>query len=270
MRGTLGPWRASATPSFADVVCLGELPTIHTKDLISGWPHVGSIGSAGTSVDNKGGGGGRTIDRKTVWRTDAMSATSNVQADSFLAPIEEPAGLIKRLMYAVTRRQFGKVLTPVKVVYARLPMAFGLFSSKISKLDKKLSLPPETGMLIRERVARLNVCLFCIDIGRSLVIKESMNEAKFDALDEYHTSSLFTDAERAALDYVTELTTNKQMDRNTFERMAAHYSERQICEIVWLVASEHYYNITNIGLNIHSDMLCDISRRKKSGQNIRT
>jgi hypothetical protein len=29
-----------------------------------------------------------------------------------------------------------------------------------------------------------------------------------------------------------------------------------------LVASEHLYNMTNLGLNIHSDMLCDISRKK--------
>ena len=28
-----------------------------------------------------------------------------------------------------------------------------------------------------------------------------------------------------------------------------------------IVASEHVYNMTNIGLNIHSDMLCDITRR---------
>jgi hypothetical protein len=32
---------------------------------------------------------------------------------------------------------------------------------------------------------------------------------------------------------------------------------------VWLVASEHFYNITNIGLNIHSDMLCDIAKSRK-------
>jgi alkylhydroperoxidase family enzyme len=90
-----------------------------------------------------------------------------------------------------------------------------------------------------------------------------MNEAKFDALDQYSTSSLSNDAERAALDYVTELTRDKTVDPSTFARMSGHYSERAICEIVWLVASEHCYNMTNIGLNIHSDMLCDISRKKK-------
>ena len=183
--------------------------------------------------------------------------------DTFLPPIEKPKGLITKLAYYFTRRQFGKVLTPLKVHSARLPPAFGLFYTKIAKLDKKLLLPPETALLIREQVARLNVCLFCTDIGRSFVIKASMNEVKFDALEQYRTSALFSDAERAALDYVTELTKDKKVNPDTFARMSRFYSEREICEIVWLVASEHLYNMTNIGLNIHSDMLCDISRKKK-------
>jgi alkylhydroperoxidase family enzyme len=144
-----------------------------------------------------------------------------------------------------------------------MPSAFGMFSGKIAQLDKKLQLPRETVFLIREQVARLNVCLFCIDIGRSFTIRASMNEAKFNALEQYRTSPLFTDAERSALDYVTELTRDKKVDPETFARMSNFYSERAICEIVWLVASEHFYNMTNIGLNIHSDMLCDFTRKKK-------
>ena len=182
---------------------------------------------------------------------------------TFLVPIEKPQGLLTKLAYASTRRQFGKVLTPVKVVYSRLPVAFGLFVSKIAKLDKKLELPPETAMLVRERVARLNVCEFCIDIGRYFAIQSGMNEAKFDALNDYATSALFSEAERALLDYVTELTRDKNVKPETFARLAKHYSERAICEIVWLVSSEHFYNMTNIGLNIHSDMLCDMSKAKK-------
>ena len=182
---------------------------------------------------------------------------------TFLPPIEKPQGLIMKLAYYFTRREFGKVLTPLKVHSARLPTAFGLFYTKIAKLDKKLQLPAETALLIREQVARINVCLFCMDIGRSFAVRASMNEAKFDALEQYSTSSLFTEKERAALDYATELTRNKKVNPETFARMSRYYSEREICEIVWLVASEHVYNMTNIGLNIHSDMLCDISRKKK-------
>ncbi|MFY9728007.1 MAG: hypothetical protein WAJ87_21110 [Bryobacteraceae bacterium] len=192
----------------------------------------------------------------------AAVSGSKSDMDTFLPPIEKPQGLVMKLAYAFARRQFGKVLTPLKVHSARLPVAFGLFYAKIGKLDKKLMLPPETALLIRQQVARINVCLFCIDIGRSMAIQASFNEAKFNALDEYRTSPLFTDAERAALDYVTELTKDKKVDPGTFARMAAHYSERPICEIVWLVATEHVYNMTNIGLNIHSDLLCEVRRKK--------
>jgi alkylhydroperoxidase family enzyme len=181
--------------------------------------------------------------------------------DTFLSPIEKPQSLMMKLAYYFTRRHFGKVLTPLKVHSARLPPAFGLFYTKIGKLDKKLMLPRETVLLIREQVARTNICLFCMDIGRLFTIKASMNEAKFDALEQYRSSTLFTDAERAALDYVAELTKDKKVSADTFARMAGYYSEREICEIVWLVASEHLYNMTNIGLNIHSDMLCDINRK---------
>ena len=176
---------------------------------------------------------------------------------TFLPPIDRPRGLMMKLVYAMTRRQFGKVLTPLKVFAARMPLAFGQFYGKVSALDKKLQLPVETVMLIREQVARINVCAFCIDLGRYFTIKASMNQAKFDALWQYSGSPLFTAAERVALDYVTELTLNKQVNPDTFARASSYYSERAICEIVWLVSSEHFYNMTNIGLNIHSDMVCE-------------
>jgi hypothetical protein len=62
---------------------------------------------------------------------------------------------------------------------------------------------------------------------------------------------------------VTEPTKDKKVNADTFARRSNHYAEREKCEIVWLVASEHLYNMTNIGLNIHSDMLCDISRKRQ-------
>lgn len=181
--------------------------------------------------------------------------------DTFLPPIEKPAGWMMKLAYFFTRKQFGKVLMPLKVHSARLPAAFGMFYGKISALDKKMLLPAETALLIRQQVARINVCAFCIDASRLAWITKRMNSAKFDALDRYGTSALFSPGERAALDYATELTKEKSVRAETFERLSEFYSEREICEIVYLIASEHVYNLTNIGLNIHSDMLCDITKK---------
>ena len=138
---------------------------------------------------------------------------------TFLPSIEKPEGLMMKLVYYFTRRRFGKVLTPLKVHAVRLPLAFGRFYGKVSQLDKKLSLPPESVLLIREQVARINVCLFCQDIARSIAIKASMDQAKLDALEQYQTSDLFTEGERAALDYVTELTQDNHVSPDMFARL---------------------------------------------------
>ena len=181
--------------------------------------------------------------------------------ETYLSPIEKPQRLLWKMIYSYSRKAFGKVITPLKVSSVRLPLGFALFSMKIGMLDKKVSLPAEKLMLVRQQVARINVCLFCIDIARLVTIQSSMNQAKFDALENYTTSPLFSESERALLDYVTLLTKERRMDPETFAKLQKHYSEREICEIVWVISSEFYYNMGNIGLNIHSDMLCDIRKK---------
>lgn len=180
--------------------------------------------------------------------------------DTFLAPIEQPKPLMLKLIYFFSKKQYGKVLTPLKVLSARLPMAFTSFMGKISQLDKKLQLSEELIFLIRQKVANINICTFCIDISRWMAIHKSMNMEKFHALNDYQDNPLFSDAEKSVFDYVTELTIDKKVKSETFSRMAQYFTDRQICEIVYVVASEHVYNISNIGLNIHTDMLCEIPK----------
>ncbi len=181
----------------------------------------------------------------------------------FLTPIEKPKGLLGRFLYFYSKKKFGKVMTPLKVMAARMPISFASFSGKISQLDNKLQLPAETVMLVRQKVAEINVCLFCIDIGRSKTIADSMDQAKFDELHEYETSTRFSEKEKVLLNFVTRLARDRKMERELFEELAKHYDERSICEIIWVTATEFYYNIGNIGLNVHSDMLCDIAKMRK-------
>ena len=66
------------------------------------------------------------------------SKMETMSMDTFLPPIEKPKGLMMKLAYYFTRRQFGKVLTPLKVHSARLPVAFGQFYVKIGQLVEVL------------------------------------------------------------------------------------------------------------------------------------
>lgn len=101
---------------------------------------------------------------------------------TFLPPIEDPEDPVMKQVYEMTEKQFGKVVTPVKVFIARMPPEFGEFTARIAQLAQKLTLPEETALLIQQRVSGINICSFCIDIGRAFAIQTSMNQAKFDAL----------------------------------------------------------------------------------------
>jgi len=185
----------------------------------------------------------------------------------FLPPVERPKNPVLKLAYWFMRKQFGKVAGPLSIFSARMPFAFTTFYMKVARLDKKLVVAHDTALIVREQVATINGCLFCMDASRWAALRESMsNQAKFDALSEYASSDLFSAAERAALDYATELTRDKHVKPETFARLASFYSEREICDIVWLVASEHLYNINNVGLNIGSDGMCELDPKLRARQ----
>ncbi len=183
----------------------------------------------------------------------------------YLAPIDRPNGLVLKLLYWFTRRQFGKVPGWLTVFSARMPVAYTSWMGKVYKLNKKLKLPPDTVALVRARVDAINMCTWCMDAGRWYAIHKAPHFLpKLDALDDYQTSPLFGDDERAALDFATELTERKRVSPDTFAAVARHYSEREICELTWLVSTNHLFNINNLGLGISSDGLCEISQQPRS------
>jgi hypothetical protein len=138
-----------------------------------------------------------------------------------------------------------------------MPAAFTRFYMKPGMLDRKLKLSAATVVLVRQLVASTNLCLFCMDANRwSAINRSGVDQAKLDALGDFRASPLFSDHERAALGFAQELTRDRRVNPATFAELARHYSEQEICEIVFLVSSEHLYNINNLGLNIGSAGIC--------------
>jgi len=179
-----------------------------------------------------------------------------------LQPIEKPKGLLMRLAYWMTRRQFGKVITPMKVLYPRMPGVMKL-SYELQKFEMKgIRLEPGLHLMIAALASEINGCSFCMDIARAMAIRERLGMEKFDALAEYRTSPLFSERERAALAYVEEATRHKRVSDATFEELRKHFSEREIVEITWVNAVENYYNLINLPLEIGSDGLCAIAQAR--------
>ena len=162
-----------------------------------------------------------------------------------------------RLVYWITKWTLGRVITPVKVVTARVSGSAAV-AQKMNATEAKLSLDPELRFLIKSYVATLNGCSFCIDIAQANAQDRDVSIEKYDALLQYETSDVFSARERAALAYVEEATHTKTVSDATFDTLQVHFDDRIIAEITWLNAMENYYNLLNRPLNIGSDNLCAI------------
>lgn len=179
-----------------------------------------------------------------------------------LAPIERPSDLVGRLAYWMTARRLGKVITPMKVIYARLPALFRHAWQQVQIVEKKLTLDPALSILVRTWPAMINECSFCVDIAKAAALHRHLTLEKIEALPQYRTSPLFSARERAALAYVEEATRHKRVADATFAELRRHFDERQIVEITWLNALENYYNLLNLPLGIEADGLCAIAERR--------
>lgn len=178
-----------------------------------------------------------------------------------LEPIEHPSSLKLKIAYWYTRRLVGKVITPLKVHYARFPKALGL-SKKIVQTEEAIELDPKLKHLIKVYIATLNGCAFCVDIGKASAQKYNLETELFDDLLRFGESSHFTPAEKAALFYVDETTRSKHVSDDTFDRLKTYYDEREIVQITLLNAIENFYNLMNAPVNIGSDELCEVMSDK--------
>jgi len=173
-----------------------------------------------------------------------------------IAPIEEPNSLIAKIAYWVIKRRVGKVITPAKVIYARVPAALKTASAISKLMESGLSIDAELRLLLQTYVAALNNCVFCVDIAQAMATAGKLDLEKFRALEKFRDDGRFSEKERAALEYVEEATRYKKVSDNTFNTLKRHFSDTEIVEITLVNAVEHYYNMTNLPLEIESDGLC--------------
>jgi alkylhydroperoxidase family enzyme len=176
-----------------------------------------------------------------------------------LSPIENPKGLKLRLLYWMSRRQFGVVPTPLKVVAPRFPAVLKL-SMGLQGFERKLRLPAELRLLVGAVVSSINGCGFCLDLKHMMAVRKDLSLAKFNALPQRQASPLFSERERAAFRYAEEVTVQRRPRDETFEALRRHFAEWEIVELTYVIALENFVNLGNIPLGLGSDGLCALAQ----------
>jgi alkylhydroperoxidase family enzyme len=181
-----------------------------------------------------------------------------------LEPIDRAPTLKGRIAAWMMKRQLGKVPTPARVVWNRMPAAYDVAYALV-KLPDKISLSTALRLLVQTWPAMINSCHFCVDIAQAQAVMAGLGLEKFQALPEWRTSPLFDDRERAALAYVEEATRHRKVSDATFENLRKYFNETEIVEITYLNAVENFYNLINLPLEIEaSDGLCAIQQQRRS------
>jgi AhpD family alkylhydroperoxidase len=180
-----------------------------------------------------------------------------------LASVPRVRNLWVRLFDALVRRQLGKTMTPVGVIYARMPRLLLPQMLMVRLAQTGLSLDPTLVDLVQTRVSVGNGCTFCIDIHRADGLRKGHDARKLAAVGGV-IDDTFTPGERAALAYADDVCRTGEPSDATFAAVRALFDERQIVEINWLCAFTTYLNRLARGLGIGSDGFCEL-RALKSG-----
>lgn len=128
---------------------------------------------------------------------------------SRIAPLApENAPLLTRLMYRFARRRFGEVPEPF-AVYAHhrgLLVASAVHEGLLDRASTRL--PAAVRELAVYWTARSIGCSWCVDFGTMLMRLDGLDLARLQHIDDWPTSPLFTEDERAAIAYAEAMTTD--------------------------------------------------------------
>jgi alkylhydroperoxidase family enzyme len=144
---------------------------------------------------------------------------------------------VRKGMRAMTGREAarGSGIEPVEVWahHPKLMSGMGRFQRAVRKahsVDERLK------YLVELKGAQMIGCEYCVDLGSAICRNSGFSDEELLALPRYSQSELFTEREKAALDYtVAVMRTPVEVTDELFARMKEYFSDEQMVEITALL-----------------------------------
>jgi len=110
-------------------------------------------------------------------------------------------------------------------------------------------LDPALIELVYLRVSQINGCAYCIDLHWREAVQAGMDARKLNAVAAWHEAPFFSERERAALAWAESLTLVAQTHAPdaVYEALAAHFSEKEICDLSYAAAIMNAFNRLAVG-----------------------
>jgi AhpD family alkylhydroperoxidase len=161
------------------------------------------------------------------------------------------ANRLIRAMYRYTKRRFGEVPEPFAVAahHPRLLVANAVHETMLRSASCKL--PANVRELAVLWTARTVGCSWCVDFGSMLQRLDGLDVERLKDIDNYATSSYFTDDERAAIAYADAMTTDPHSvtDEQVAE-LRARFGDDGVIELTYQIGVENMRARMNTALGI--------------------
>ncbi|NDU76695.1 carboxymuconolactone decarboxylase family protein [Actinomadura sp. DSM 109109] len=111
------------------------------------------------------------------------------------------------------------------------------------------SLPAKTVHLVELRASQINGCGFCVDMHSKDLIHEGETSVRLNLVAAWREATVFTDAERAALELAeqgTRLADGAGVSDEVWANAAKHYDEEELAALVSLIALINAWNRMNV------------------------
>jgi len=155
-----------------------------------------------------------------------------------------------RIFFHLQKKKFGSLLEPV-LLWARTPNVFLGFMMMQKALNRKKSpLHPVLRALVTIKVSQINQCSFCIDMNSALLLQRGGSEDKILSLSRFRESVIFTENEKAALEYAEAMTrSSDKVSDELFQRLHNHFDDDTIVELTALIAFQNLSSKFNSALD---------------------
>ncbi|HEU5026251.1 MAG TPA: carboxymuconolactone decarboxylase family protein [Spirillospora sp.] len=111
------------------------------------------------------------------------------------------------------------------------------------------SLPAATQELVRIRASQINGCGFCLDMHTKDAAAAGETQQRINLVGAWREATVYTDAERAALELAeegTRLADGSGVSDETWANAAKHFDEEQLAALVGVIAVINTYNRLNV------------------------
>src|ERR1041384_5518876 len=104
--------------------------------------------------------------------------------------------------------------------------------------------------LVYFRVSQINGCAYCLDMHSKDLRAAGETEQRLYLLDAWRESPMYTDRERAALEWAEAVTliTQGHVPDEVYERVRAQFSEEELINLTMAVVAINSWNRLNIAL----------------------